>query len=98
MNQLGFAQWAAFQYDEAIETLQKNQDKGGPPHTIAGQAYWTACLVESGRLDEARRKGSALREGFPEFTPQSWTLVHWYKDPKDTERLVKAILTTGLWD
>jgi TolB-like protein len=98
MNQLGFAQWAAFQYEEAIDTLQRNMDRGGPPHTIAGQAYWTACLVELDRIEEAMRKATALREGFPEFTPQTWTLGHWYKDSKDTERLVTAILKTGLWD
>ncbi|MDA1326837.1 MAG: adenylate/guanylate cyclase domain-containing protein, partial [Proteobacteria bacterium] len=69
LNQLGFSYWAAYLYEEAIEALQKNIDRGGPSHSILGQSYWTACLVELGRLDEAKQKATGLRDGFPDFSP-----------------------------
>lgn len=98
LNQLGFAYWAAYEYEQSIETLQMNMDRGGPPHTTQGQVYWIASLLELGRLDDAREKATILRDSYPEFSPHTWAEAHWYKDPKDTERLVEAVLKTGLWD
>ena len=97
-NQLGFAYWAAHQYEQSITSLQMNLDKGGPPQLRQGQAYWTASLVKLDRLDDARQKAENLIAEFPDFSPHTWTDAQWYKDPKDTERLIEALLKTRLWD
>jgi len=91
---MGFASFTAGRYEESIEAMKKALDRFGP--FILREAFLIAAYSELGRDDEAKAMAQQLLKRHPKFSLSSWTFARTYKNPEDTERLLKALRKAGL--
>jgi len=91
---MGFATFTAGRYEESITAWKQSLDRFGP--VVLRLAYLTASYSELGMDKEARAMAKQLLETNPKFSLKSWRLARTYKNPEDTERLLKALSKAGL--
>jgi len=91
---MGFATFTAGRYEESIAAWKQSLDRFGP--VVLRLAFLTASYSEMGMDDEARAMAKQLLMTEPKFTLRSWKFARTYKNPEDTERLLKALRKTGL--
>jgi TolB-like protein/cytochrome c-type biogenesis protein CcmH/NrfG len=89
--ELGLAQYAAGQYDAAVETLRKDATyRTGSRSTLA------ASLAQLDRMDEARREASLFMANNPNFTIGYWAATQPARDKATLQHFVEGYRKAGL--
>ncbi|HEY7750199.1 MAG TPA: adenylate/guanylate cyclase domain-containing protein [Aestuariivirgaceae bacterium] len=88
---MGFAQYAAHRYAEAVETLRHEVCRGTGALRILA-----AALAQLGQLDEAQEVARQFMEIAPKFTVSGWAQMQPFRDPKDRDHFVEGYLKAGL--
>jgi tetratricopeptide (TPR) repeat protein len=86
---LGFANYAAHRYEEAINALKHTYRTGS-------QRVLAASLAQLGRLDEAKVEAALFLSDNPDFKVRRWADTHPFQNPGDREHFVDGYLKAGL--
>jgi tetratricopeptide (TPR) repeat protein len=86
---LGFANYAAHRYEEAIKALKHTYRTGS-------QRVLAASLAQLGRLDEAKAEAALFLSDNPDFKVRRWADTHPFQNPSDREHFVEGFLKAGL--
>jgi adenylate cyclase len=95
MNILGIINFCGERYDEAIEALELNRERGGP---IAWPA-WTfraAAYQALGRCDEAKSCIEELLKFEPDFKISRYAFFRLYQNAEITRRIERTLRDLGL--
>lgn len=88
---LGGAQYAAHQYESAVETLRKEATyRSGSRRTLA------AALAQLGRLEEARQEAKLFIVSNPKFTISAWVASHPFPDEQTRQHFIEGYRKAGL--
>lgn len=90
---LGQAQYAAGQYEAAVETLRRDET-----YRTSSRRFLAASLAQLGRLDEARAEVELFLVGNPHFTTRHWTATEPFRDAATLEHFVDGYRKAGLPD
>jgi TolB-like protein len=88
---LGWAQYAAGRYQDAIETLQ-HQNAGGP----GARRILAAALAQLGRFSEAREEARKFLLEFPNFSARQWGSTQPFRNDTDRQNFIEGYLKAGL--
>ena len=88
---LGQAQYAAHQYEAAVETLRKEET-----YRTMSRRHLAASLAQLGRLDEARREGKMFMLNSPRFTISHWAATQPCRDEATLAHFVDGYRKAGL--
>jgi TolB-like protein/Tfp pilus assembly protein PilF len=88
---LGYVQYAAGLYEDAVVTLSRPQTQGG-----GSQRLLAASLAQIGRIDEAHREAAQFMAFFPGFSVEKWANAHVVLPPQDRQRFIDGYLKAGL--
>jgi tetratricopeptide (TPR) repeat protein len=88
---LGQAQYAAHQYQAAVETLRKEET-----YRTMSRRHLAASLAQLGRLDEARREGKMFMLNSPRFTISHWSAMQPCRDEATLAHFVDGYRKAGL--
>ena len=88
---LGQAQYAAGEYDAAVETLRRDET-----YRTSSRRFLAASLAQLGRLDEARAEAELFLVGNPHFTTRHWTATEPFRDAATLEHFVDGYRKAGL--
>jgi len=88
---LGQAQYAARQYDLAIQTLRREET-----YRTGSRRFLAACLAQAGQLDEARREAEMFLVSNPQFRISHWVGSHPLRDAATREHFVEGYRKAGL--
>ena len=88
---LGQAQYAADQYQAAVETLRKEET-----YRTMSRRHLAASLAQLGRLDEARREGKMFMLNSPRFTISHWSATQPCRDEATLAHFVDGYRKAGL--
>ena len=88
---LGQAQYAANQYEAAVETLRKEET-----YRTMSRRHLAASLAQLGRLDEARREGKMFMLNSPRFTISHWSATQPCRDEATLAHFVDGYRKAGL--
>ena len=72
---LGQAQYAAGDYEAAVETLRRDET-----YRTSSRRFLAASLAQLGRLDEARAEAELFLVGNPDFTTRHWAETEPFRD------------------
>jgi adenylate cyclase len=97
LNLLGISKFVSGRYEEAIEVYRRNVARGGPIG-LPMLHVWVACYVATGQMEEARSTADELLNFFPQFSLSSFRMLHMYRKPEDTQRLIGYLRQAGLPD
>ena len=89
--ELGLAQYAARQYDKAIDTLRNHI-----AYRTGARRILAASLAQAGRLDEARDEAMLFMANDPRFSIRDWAASQPARDPETLERFVEGFRQAGL--
>jgi tetratricopeptide (TPR) repeat protein len=90
---LGQAQYAARQYEAAVETLQREEI-----YRTGSRRFLAASLAQLGRMDEARREAEFFMISHPHFTISHWASTQPSRDKATLEHFVEGFRRAGLPD
>ena len=90
---LGQAQYAARQYEAAVETLKSEET-----YRTSSRRFLAASLAQLGRLDEARAEAELFLVGNPDFTIGHWAATEPFRDAATLEHFVQGYRKAGLPD
>ncbi|MGN8118597.1 winged helix-turn-helix domain-containing tetratricopeptide repeat protein [Labrys sp. 22185] len=88
---LGQAQYAAGDYEAAIETLRRDET-----YRTSSRRFLAASLAQLGRLDEARAEVELFLVGNPHFTIRHWARTEPFRDAATLEHFVDGCRKAGL--
>ncbi|WP_085044189.1 adenylate/guanylate cyclase domain-containing protein [Ensifer aridi] len=88
---LGWAQYAAGRYQDAVETLRHPQ-AGGP----GSKRNLAAALAQLGRTAEAREAGREFLSEFPNFSARQWGRTQPFRDDADRQHFIDGYIKAGL--
>ncbi len=88
---LGQAQYAAGDYDAAVETLRSDET-----YRTSSRRFLAASLAQLGRLDEARAEAELFLVGNPHFTIRHWAATEPFRDAATLEHFVDGYRKAGL--
>jgi TolB-like protein len=88
---LGQAQYAAGEYEAAIETLRRDET-----YRTSSRRFLAASLAQLGRLDEARAEVELFLVGNPDFTIRHWAATEPFRDAATLEHFVGGFRKAGL--
>jgi TolB-like protein/cytochrome c-type biogenesis protein CcmH/NrfG len=88
---LGQAQYAAGDYEAAVETLHRDETY----HT-SSRRFLAASLAQLGRLDEAGVEVELFLVGNPDFTIRHWAEAEPFRDAATLEHFVEGFRKAGL--
>lgn len=88
---LGQAQYAAGEYEAAIETLRRDET-----HRTSSRRFLAASLAQLGRLDEARAEVELFLVGNPHFTTSHWVAEEPFRDAATLAHFVDGYRKAGL--
>jgi len=88
---LGQAQYAAGDYESAVETLRRDET-----YRTSSRRFLAASLAQLGRLDEARTEVALFLVGNPHFSTQRWVETEPFRDTATLEHFVDGFLKAGL--
>jgi len=89
--QLGFAHYAACQYEEAVKILRMEAIYRSPSRRILA-----ASLAQLGRTDEAMREAALFMAMAPKFTISHWAAAQPARDPQTVQRFIEGYRMAGL--
>ena len=90
---LGQAQYAAGDYEAAVETLRKDET-----YRTSSRRFLAASLAQLGRLDEARAEGDLFLVANPHFTTGFWVTTEPFRDAAMLAHFVDGFHKAGLPD
>ncbi|MEQ1955527.1 winged helix-turn-helix domain-containing tetratricopeptide repeat protein [Mesorhizobium yinganensis] len=88
---LGQAQYAAAEYEAAVETLTRDET-----YRTSSRRFLAASLAQLGRLDEARAEGELFLVGNPDFTINHWAATEPFRHAATLEHFVDGFRKAGL--
>ena len=88
---LGFAQYAAGRYDEAVATLRREETYRSPSRRLLA-----ASLARLGRLDEAKAEVRQILAAVPHFSVERWSSTQPFREPAMRRHFVTGFLLAGL--
>ncbi len=88
---LGQAQYAARDYEAAVETLRRDET-----YRTSSRRFLAASLAQLGRLDEARAEAELFLVSNPDFTIRHWAETEPFRDAKTLEHFVEGFRKAGL--
>ncbi|RDL46242.1 hypothetical protein BLJAPNOD_06962 [Ensifer sp. M14] len=88
---LGWAQYAAGRYQDAVDTLRHPQ-AGGP----GSKRNLAAALARLGRTAEARSMGVEFLSEFPNFSARAWGRTQPFRNDADRQHFIEGYLEAGL--
>lgn len=88
---LGQAQYAACDYDAAVETLRREET-----YRTSSRRFLAASLAQLGRLDEAHAEVELFLVGNPHFTIRHWAATEPFRDAATLEHFVDGYRKAGL--
>ncbi|MBX5011037.1 winged helix-turn-helix domain-containing tetratricopeptide repeat protein [Rhizobium lentis] len=88
---LGQAQYAAGQYEAAVETLRHDET-----YRTSSRRFLAASLAQLGRLDEARAETALFLVANPDFSTAHWAMTEPFRDPAPLEHFVDGFRKAGL--
>lgn len=88
---LGQAQYAARDYEAAVETLLKDET-----YRTSSRRFLAASLAQLGRLGEARAEAELFLVGNPEYTTRHWIATEPFRDDATLEHFVEGLRKAGL--
>ncbi|WP_214470400.1 winged helix-turn-helix domain-containing tetratricopeptide repeat protein [Mesorhizobium sp. dw_380] len=88
---LGQAQYAARDYEAAVETLRRDET-----YRTSSRRFLAASLAQLGRLDEARAEVELFLIGNPHFTTSHWVWTEPFRDDATLEHFVDGFRKAGL--
>lgn len=88
---LGQAQYAAGEYEAAVETLRRDET-----YRTSSRRFLAASLAQLGRLDEARAEAELFLVGNPDFTTRHWATTEPFRDAAVLEHFVEGFRKAGL--
>jgi tetratricopeptide (TPR) repeat protein len=91
---LGFANYAARRYEEAIEAIEALKHEA--TYRTGSQRVLAASLAQLGRLDEAKAEAALFLSDNPDFKARRWADIHPFQNPGDREHFVEGYLKAGL--
>jgi TolB-like protein/class 3 adenylate cyclase len=89
--ELGLAQYAARQYESAVETLREEAT-----YRTASRRILAASLAQLGRSDEARREATLFMASNPHFTVSYWAQLQPWRDAATLAHFVEGYRKAGL--
>lgn len=90
-DHLGQAQYAARDYEAAIETLRREET-----YRTNSRRFLAASLAQLGRLDEARREVEFFLVTHPHFTISHWLASQPLRDAATRDHFVEGFCKAGL--
>ncbi|TGQ71596.1 tetratricopeptide repeat protein [Mesorhizobium sp. M00.F.Ca.ET.186.01.1.1] len=90
---LGQAQYAARDYEAAIETLRRDET-----YRTSSRRFLAASLAQLGRLDEARAEVEMFLVSNPHFTTSHWVWTEPFRDEATLAHFVDGFRKAGLPD
>lgn len=91
---LGFANYAAYRYEDAIEAIKALKHEA--TYRTGSQRVLAASLAQLGRLDEAKAEAALFLSDNPNFKARRWADTHPFQNPGDREHFVEGYLKAGL--
>ncbi|MFI0848270.1 winged helix-turn-helix domain-containing tetratricopeptide repeat protein [Mesorhizobium sp. IMUNJ 23232] len=88
---LGQAQYAAGDYEAAVETLRRDET-----YRTSSRRFLAASLAQLGRLDEAHAEAELFLVGNPDFTIRHWAATEPFRDVATLEHFVDGCRKAGL--
>lgn len=88
---LGWAQYGAGRYQDAVETLRHKSARG-----LGAQRILAAALAQLGRLTEAREEARQFLLEFPHFSAQQWGSTQPFRNDTDRRHFIDGYLKAGL--
>lgn len=88
---LGWAEYAAGRYDDAVKTLS-HESAGG----AGGQRILAAALARLGRTSEAREAAEKFLLKFPEFSARQWGASQPFRNETDKQHFIDGYVKAGL--
>lgn len=88
---LGQAQYAAGEYQAAVETLRRDET-----YRTSSRRFLAASLAQLGRLDEARAEAELFLVGNPHFTTSHWAKTEPFRDAATLAHFVDGYRKAGL--
>ena len=88
---LGFAQFASGQYDDAAKTLRREET-----YRTASRRILAAALAALGRVSEAREEAELFLSASPHWRISKWIESQPFKNPKDAQAWFDAYRLAGL--
>jgi TolB-like protein/cytochrome c-type biogenesis protein CcmH/NrfG len=88
---LGQAQYAAGEYEAAVETLSRDET-----YRTSSRRFLAASLAQLGRLDEACAETELFLVGNPDFTIRHWAAMEPFRDAAVLEHFVDGFAKAGL--
>jgi TolB-like protein/class 3 adenylate cyclase len=86
---LGFVEYAAGRYDDAVETLRHKGIPSGSQRILA------ASLAQLGRMDEAKAEAVQFLAAHPRFSAQQWADTQPFQ-PEERKHFIEGYLKAGL--
>lgn len=90
---LGQAQYAAGEYEAAVETLKRDET-----YRTSSRRFLAASLAQLGRLDEARAEAELFLVANPDFTIRHWAATEPFRDPATLAHFIDGCRKAGLPD
>jgi tetratricopeptide (TPR) repeat protein len=90
---LGQAQYAARDYEGAIETLRRDET-----YRTSSRRFLAASLAQLGRFDEARTEVEMFLVSNPHFTTRHWVATEPFRDDATLGHFVDGFRKAGLPD
>jgi TolB-like protein len=88
---LGQAQYAAGEYEAAVETLRRDET-----YRTSSRRFLAASLAQLGHLDEARAEVELFLVGNPHFTTRHWAKTEPFRDAATLAHFVDGYRKAGL--
>ena len=88
---LGQAQYAAHQYQAAIQTLRREET-----YRSMSRRFLAASLAQAGQLEEARREAGMFLLTSPHFTIGHWVATQPFRDDEARDHFVDGYRKAGL--
>ncbi len=89
--ELGLAQYAARQYEAAVETLHREAT-----YRTGSRRILAASLAQLGRMEEAHREAELFMVGNPNFTISHWAATQPFRDDAMRKHFVDGYRKAGL--
>ncbi|HVO03886.1 MAG TPA: adenylate/guanylate cyclase domain-containing protein [Candidatus Cybelea sp.] len=88
---LGWCQYAARQYQDAVETLSHESARGPGVGRILA-----AALAQLGRMPEARVQADQFLRQYPDFSAQRWGRKQPFRNEADRRHFIEGYVKAGL--
>jgi TolB-like protein len=87
---LGFMEYTAGRYEDAVETLRHETNPSGSKRILA------ASLAQLGRMEEAKAEAARFLAAHPHFSMQHWAYSQPFQRETDRQHFIDGYLKAGL--